>query len=143
MNRVLWSDVSDDETPREYDREYTAFAPGPVRKRTGRDIERDEVARFVVQLEYHHDGDWHPVVRYDHDGTGESDHAHDSEQSPTVHQQVRTIAREPMTDEQIEALRDAIEEQREQIREDLTADLGGDPEDYRADCAVADGSGDS
>jgi hypothetical protein len=65
-----------DETPREYDHEVTRHAPGPARQRRGLDIERGTVTRFVVQLEYHHAGAWHPVVRYDHDGTGESEHAH-------------------------------------------------------------------
>lgn len=31
----------------------------------------------MVPLESHHGGEWQPVVRYDHDGTGESEHAHD------------------------------------------------------------------
>lgn len=44
-----------------------------------------------------------------------------------------------MTDEQIEALREEIEQQRVEIREDLAEDLGGDPEDYRVDRAAADG----
>ena len=66
-----------DETPREYDREYCRPLPGPVQVRIGFDRDRDTITRFVVQLEYHHAGEWHPVVRYDHDGTGESEHAHD------------------------------------------------------------------
>lgn len=66
-----------DETPREYDREYLSTVPGPARQRTGRDTVEGEVTRFVVQLEYSHGGAWQPVVRYDHDGTGESEHAHD------------------------------------------------------------------
>jgi hypothetical protein len=65
------------ETPREYDREYRRAIPGPARVRVGFDRTKQAVTRFVVQLEYHHSGEWHPVVRYDHDGTGESDHAHD------------------------------------------------------------------
>lgn len=66
-----------DEHPREYDREYTTPARGPLRQRVGLDIDRGVVERFVVQLEYRHDDEWHPVVRYDHDGTDESAHAHD------------------------------------------------------------------
>jgi len=66
-----------DETPREYDREYCRPLPGPVQVRIGFDRQKDTVTRFVVQLEYHHAGAWQPVVRYDHDGTGESEHAHD------------------------------------------------------------------
>lgn len=63
--------------PREYDRDYSRPLPGPVQIRVGQDTDRGEVTRFFVQLEYWHDGEWSPVVRYDHDGTGESDHAHD------------------------------------------------------------------
>jgi hypothetical protein len=29
-----------------------------------------------VQLEYHHDGDWQPVVRYDHDAEGSDEGLH-------------------------------------------------------------------
>jgi hypothetical protein len=65
------------EGPRDYDREYCRGVSGPLQVRIGLDRERGSVTRFVVQLEYNHDGDWHPVVRYDHDGTGESEHSHD------------------------------------------------------------------
>lgn len=65
------------EQPREYDREYRRSVPGPLRIRVGFDRSEDEVERFVVQLEYQHDGTWNPVVRYDHDGTGQSEFAHD------------------------------------------------------------------
>jgi hypothetical protein len=44
-----------------------------------------------------------------------------------------------MTDEQIEALRAEIDDDREQVRELLAEELGGDPEDYRVDRAAADG----
>jgi len=37
---------------------------------------------------------------------------------------------EPMTDEEIEALREEIGELFEEVREDLAEDLGGEPEDY-------------
>jgi len=67
-----------DDTPREYDRSYVRPLPGRARTRVGLDREKDDVIRFVVQLEYRRDGEWHPVVRYDHDGAGESEHAHDA-----------------------------------------------------------------
>jgi predicted 2-oxoglutarate/Fe(II)-dependent dioxygenase YbiX len=38
----------------------------------------------------------------------------------------------PITDEDIQTLREDIEEIRKEVREDLAADFGGDPEDYRA-----------
>lgn len=63
--------------PREYDREFTAVVNPHARRRLGFDTDHGDVVRFVVQLEYHHDGEWQPVVRYDHDGTGESEFAHD------------------------------------------------------------------
>lgn len=66
-----------DEGPRDYEREFLASVPGPVRRRAGFDTDRGRVTRFVVQLEYHHDGEWHTIVRYDHDGTGKSEQAHD------------------------------------------------------------------
>jgi len=43
-----------------------------------------------------------------------------------------------MTDEELEAFQDAMEEQGEELREALAEDLGGDPEDYRKQ-PVADG----
>lgn len=48
-----------------------------MRRRLGRDIERGEVRRFVVQLEYLVDpvtDEWATVVRYDHDGVGPDGH---------------------------------------------------------------------
>ena len=50
----------------------------------------------------------------------------------------------PVSEEELAALQKEMTEQREQIREDLAADLGGDPEDYNADTyhvdePVADG----
>lgn len=48
---------------------------------------------------------------------------------------------QPMTDEEIAELREEMDEQREDIRAALAEDLGGDPEDYRADQPVADGGG--
>ena len=38
-----------------------------------------------------------------------------------------------MTEEELAAASDAIQELREEVRADLAEDLGGDPEDYRAD----------
>jgi len=46
---------------------------------------------------------------------------------------------EPMTDEELAEAKESLEALREQVREDLAEDLGGDPEDYRADRAAADG----
>ena len=65
-----------DETPREYDREFTDARGGPARRRIGYSHDRGEITRFVVQLEYRRD-EWEPVVRFDHDPT--SDHGHDVE----------------------------------------------------------------
>lgn len=62
--------------PREYDREFTAAVDHRIRRRIGFDTERGQVVRFVVQLEYAHSDGWHEVVRYDHDGTGENEFAH-------------------------------------------------------------------
>jgi hypothetical protein len=38
-----------------------------------------------------------------------------------------------MTDTQLERAREAIEELRDETRESLAEELGGDPEEYRAD----------
>jgi Xaa-Pro aminopeptidase len=43
-----------------------------------------------------------------------------------------------MNAEEIAEMREAMEEQRVAVREALAEDLGGDPEDYRADGPVAD-----
>lgn len=66
--------------PRSYEREFTARADHRARRRLGLDVDRGTVVRFVVQLEYLIDpgaDEWATVVRYDHDGTGESEHAHE------------------------------------------------------------------
>lgn len=60
--------------PREYDREYETPISHRARKRLGYDRSGDELTRFVVQLEYEVDGDWYPVVRYDHDVESEFGH---------------------------------------------------------------------
>jgi len=45
-----------------------------------------------------------------------------------------------MTDEELEAAKDEIDELREDVREALAEDLGGDPEEYDAtQQSVADG----
>jgi hypothetical protein len=66
--------------PRDYDKEYTAPESGPVRRRLGIDVDRGEVRRFVVQLEYSTDpleDEWATVVRYDHDADGSAEATHD------------------------------------------------------------------
>lgn len=40
--------------------------------------------------------------------------------------------KQPVTHAEIDALREKMGEQREDIREPLAEDLGGEPEDYRA-----------
>lgn len=65
------------DVPREYDREFLRPLPGPMQIRIGFDRDRDVITRFLVQLEYHHDDEWHPVVRYDHDAKGSDEAAHD------------------------------------------------------------------
>ena len=69
---------SDD--PREYDREFTAHAAHRTRRRLGIDVERGQVSRFVVQLEYLIDpvtDEWATVVRSDHDAEGADEASHD------------------------------------------------------------------
>lgn len=44
-----------------------------------------------------------------------------------------------LTDDEIEELLDDVDEMREDVREDLANDFGGDPKDYRADKPVPDG----
>lgn len=45
-----------------------------VQIRSGFTTERGEVIRFMVQLEYWYEGNWTPVVRYDHDRYAEGGH---------------------------------------------------------------------
>jgi len=66
------------DVPREYGREYIRPLPGPLRERIGFDTLRGEVTRFAVQLEYRLGGEWTEVVRYDHDGTDDSEFGHDA-----------------------------------------------------------------
>lgn len=60
---------------RQYDREHTYAATGvsQARIREGTTVEGGEVIRFVRQIEYRIDGEWQPVVRYDH-GPSEGEH---------------------------------------------------------------------
>lgn len=44
---------------------------------------------------------------------------------------------EPISDEEIEELREEIQAQREEVRKALAEDLGGNPEDYRAETYLA------
>ncbi len=60
--------------PREYDQEYVARTGAAVRRRLGYTHDRGTVTRFVVQLEYDQNGEWTPVVRYDHDTGGDQSH---------------------------------------------------------------------
>lgn len=69
--------MNEDDAPRDYNREFTVTVNNCARRRLGLDTERGDVVRFVVQLEYFHDGEWQAVVRYDHDGTGKNEFAHD------------------------------------------------------------------
>jgi len=48
---------------------------------------------------------------------------------------------EPVSDEELEALREEMDEQREEIREALAEDLGGEPEDYDAEEYLSDRAG--
>lgn len=69
-----------EDLPREYDREFTAGAGRRARRRLGVDVDRGEVTRFVVQLEYLVDAaaeEWATVVRYDHDSEGSTEATHD------------------------------------------------------------------
>jgi hypothetical protein len=45
---------------------------------------------------------------------------------------------EPVSDDELEAAKQRLDALREQVREDLAADLGGDPEDYNADTCHVD-----
>lgn len=68
------------DTPREYDKEFTTPLEYRVRRRLGIDVNRGQVRRFVVQLEYLLDverDEWTTVVRYDHDAGGSDEAAHD------------------------------------------------------------------
>ena len=69
--------MTGNETPAEYDKTYLKPLSGPLQIRIGRDVSRGTVSRFVVQLEYRHEGTWVPVVRYDHDQRPTSSQAHD------------------------------------------------------------------
>lgn len=57
-----------------FDREWTKTAGRRARQRLGYSHTRGEVTRFLVQLEYWLEGEWVPIVRYDHDIEGEMAH---------------------------------------------------------------------
>ncbi len=48
----------------------------------------------------------------------------------------RDSERRPLTDAEIEELREGMNAQRTEIREALAEDLGGSPEDYRVENAI-------
>jgi len=48
---------------------------------------------------------------------------------------------EPVSEGEVEALREEMDEQREDIREALAEDLGGEPEDYDAEEYLNDRAG--
>ena len=48
---------------------------------------------------------------------------------------------ERVTDAEFEALREAMDDQRAEIREALAKDLGGEPEDYDAEAHLNDRAG--
>lgn len=57
------------------DVDYTNWVEYPyARLRFELDTRHGRPTRFVVQLEYRFDGEWHPVVRFDHDEHGERAH---------------------------------------------------------------------
>ena len=47
----------------------------------------------------------------------------------------------PVTEEEIQALQEEMDDQREEIREALAEDLGGEPEDYDAEKYLSDRAG--
>ena len=64
---------------RNYDKEFTTRVHRRARRRLGIDVDRGQVKRFVVQLEYlidPHPEAWEPVVRYDHDAEGSAEATH-------------------------------------------------------------------
>lgn len=50
---------------------------------------------------------------------------------------------QPVTAEELEQAKTALENLRGDVRQALADEFGGDPEDYRADRAVTDGGDDS
>jgi len=48
---------------------------------------------------------------------------------------------EPVSEEEIQALQEEMDGQREEIREALADDLGGEPEDYDAEKYLSDRAG--
>lgn len=51
---------------RDFDKDYTTRLSDRARVRFGADIERGDVERFLVQLEYCLPDEWTPIVRSDH-----------------------------------------------------------------------------
>jgi len=49
---------------------------------------------------------------------------------------------EPVSEEEIEVLREEMDEQREDIREELAEELGGESEDYDVEKYLSDRAGD-
>ena len=60
--------------PEGYDREFTTIIYRRAQIRTGLSTDRGDVTRFLVQLEYWHDGEWLTVVRFDHNPNTEFGH---------------------------------------------------------------------
>lgn len=65
------------ESPREYDREFTKPVALDARIRFGYDRSGTVITRFVTQLEYRLEDEWAAVVRLDHNAEGAEDMVHD------------------------------------------------------------------
>ena len=70
-------------------------------------------------------------------------HSHDVTAEGLYIEAIRAMARKqgPVSEEEIEALRKEMDEQREEIREALAEDLGGEPEDYDVEEYLSDRAG--
>jgi hypothetical protein len=64
---------------REFDKAYKAPLSDRARVRFGADIERGDVERFLVQLEYRMADGWTPIVRSDHNSAAVDGHDVESE----------------------------------------------------------------
>lgn len=62
---------------RDFDTEYETLLTDRVRVRFGVDLDRGNVERFLVQLEYRKADRWTEIVRSDHNPTAE--YGHDAE----------------------------------------------------------------
>lgn len=60
----------------EYDREWTTTdgLPNGTRIRQAHSTKHGAITKFVVQIEYDHGDEWHPVVRSDHNPDAEMGH---------------------------------------------------------------------